>query len=269
MSAFISRRGALGALCTVTVTAAALALAGCGPTTSSDSKDAGKDKSNDKKVTAQKSPEPFADLSGPDIVNKAMVATRGVTSLDIKADMQDATDGHMVFDLALNTHGNCTGSFQMLGGSATMTKVGKTLYMKFDEKLLRAQAKGASKADQDATVAMMAGRWVKTNASTSDFKDFSDLCDLDSLLKQFSGDDTVARKKGPSTVAGQPAFTLTEKDGKSSYAVDVATEGKPYLLRMVSTGADTGTVSLSDFDKPVKATAPADKDVVDLDKLPG
>jgi hypothetical protein len=70
-------------------------------------------------------------------------------------------------------------------------------------------------------------------------------------------------------VEGAPAITLHEKDGKDRYTLYVATEGKPYLLRIDSTaGADQGSVFFSDFDKPVPTQKPAGK-ILDLDALGG
>ena len=68
---------------------------------------------------------------------------------------------------------------------------------------------------------------------------------------------------------GTPALTLHEKDGKDRYTLYVATEGKPYLLRVDSTaGADQGSVAFSDFDEPVPAQKPAGE-ILDLDALGG
>ncbi|MEV5619036.1 hypothetical protein [Streptomyces bacillaris] len=48
----------------------------------------------------------------------------------------------------------------------------------------------------------------------------------------------------------------------------MATKGEPYLLKVTGKGGDEpGTLDFSDYDKPVNAKAPADKDVLDLDEL--
>jgi hypothetical protein len=60
-----------------------------------------------------------------------------------------------------------------------------------------------------------------------------------------------------------------QEDGKDTYTPYVATEGKPYLLKVISKSAkDPGTVTFSDFNEPVPAEAPKGK-VIDLDELGG
>ncbi|XUL99759.1 hypothetical protein ACQ86F_22235 [Streptomyces venezuelae ATCC 10712] len=46
----------------------------------------------------------------------------------------------------------------------------------------------------------------------------------------------------------------------------MATQGTPYVLRIVTQGGDEpGTLTFSKYGKPVAAKAPAAKDVVDTD----
>jgi hypothetical protein len=249
----------VGALCAT----AALALTACGPTGPAA---AGK---TSPAASAKPSPAPFADLSGSDVVNKAMKTTRAVSSLRIKADTTDPEDGRVTLDMALTTKGDCTGTVTLDAGSALLTKVGPTLYMKFDEKLVRAQSGGDSKASQEAAVDLLAGHWVKTSATSSDAKDFSSFCDLDSLLSHFKTTDSAARKGPLSTVDGTRTITLTEARGKDKDTMYVATEGQPYIVRIVAVGSDPGSVTFSDFDQPVDAKAPTGRHVLDLDKLTG
>ena len=89
--------------------------------------------------------------------------------------------------------------------------------------------------------------------------------DSDTMLAGFEGGPNLARKGKTTTVDGKPAITLTETDGDETYTTYVATEGKPYILKMVIKGGkEPGTVKFSDFDKPVDAKAPTG-DIVDLD----
>ncbi|MFD5032419.1 hypothetical protein ACFVWX_19005 [Streptomyces sp. NPDC058220] len=258
------RRAVLGTLCV----AAVLTLPACGPL-GQDSKDPKTTGKTTGKGGEEKKAAPFADLSGPEIAEKASKATRGASSLTLKADLQDTEEGHIVFDMALSTKGDCTGTMSMNDeGNVIITKVGKTVYMQYDEEFLRAQAKGEPKAETDAVVKMLAGRWVKTDATSPDAKDFVTFCDLDELLSAYEG-GSVARKGPLGTVNNQPTIALTETDGKDSYTMHVATEGEPYLLKVVSTGTDPGTMIFSDFNKPVPAKVPADKDILDLDNLNG
>lgn len=89
------------------------------------------------------------------------------------------------------------------------------------------------------------------------------------MLDGAEDSNSDASRGSTTTVDGAQAITLHEKDGKDRYTLYVATEGKPYLLRIDSTaGADQGSVTFSDFDEPVPAGKPAGE-ILDLDALGG
>ncbi|MFD9460442.1 hypothetical protein [Streptomyces sp. NPDC060027] len=246
------RRTALAALCLAA--AATAGLTGCLPgETKADSKPKG----------------PFAGLSGGEIADRAVKATTGATSLRMKGDVPEDEDGGTIrIDMALDKKGECAGTMNMKGqGKADLIKTGDTVYMKYDEAFLRAQAGSDSKAETDGVVDMLAGKWTKMSATGSDAKDIAGFCDLDSVLAEAGDVNSDATRGRTTTVDGTPAIVLHEKDGKDRYTLYVATRGKPYLLRVDSTSAkDPGTITFSEYDKPVAADKPAGR-ILDLDKL--
>ncbi|MGW3667728.1 hypothetical protein [Streptomyces sp. NPDC005141] len=246
------RRTALAALCLAA--AATAGLTGCLP---------GETKADSKPK------EPFAGLSGGEIADRAVKATTGATSLRMKGDVPDDEDGGTIrIDMALDKKGECAGTMNMKGqGKADLIKTGDTVYMKYDEAFLRAQSGGDSKAETDGVVDMLAGKWTKMSATGSDAKDIAGFCDLDSVLADAEDVNSDATRGKTTTVDGTPAIVLHEKDGKDRYTLYVATKGKPYLLRVDSTSAeDPGTITFSEYDKPVAADKPAGK-ILDLDEL--
>ncbi|GHH45931.1 hypothetical protein FHS35_002388 [Streptomyces umbrinus] len=246
------RRTALAALCIAAT--AAVSLTGCLP---------GEEKADSKPKG------PFAGQTGGEIADQAVKATSNASSLRMKGDIQD--DGSRVgLDMALDRKGECAGTMSANGqGKADLVKTGDTLYMKYDEKFLRAQSDGASKEETDGVVAMLADKWTKMSATGSDAKDIASFCDLDTVLADFQDVNSDATRGKTTTVDGTPAIVLHEKDGKDAYTLYVATEGKPYLLKVVSKSADDpGTVTFGDFDTPVPAEKPAGK-VMDLDEMGG
>jgi len=246
------RRTALAALCIAAT--AAVSLTGCLP---------GEEKADSKPKG------PFAGQTGGEIADQAVKATSNASSLRMKGDIQD--DGSRVgLDMALDRKGECAGTMSANGeGKADLVKTGDTLYMKYDEKFLRAQSDGASKEETDGVVAMLAGKWTKMSATGSDAKDIASFCDLDTVLADFQDVNSDATRGKTTTVDGTPAIVLHEKDGKDSYTLYVATEGKPYLLKVVSKSAkDPGTVTFGDFNTPVPAEKPAGK-VIDLNEMGG
>jgi hypothetical protein len=248
------RRTALAALCLAA--AATAGLTGClSGENKADSKPKG----------------PFAGLTGGEIADRAVKATTGANSLRMKGDVPDDEDGGTIgIDMALNKKGECAGTMSMAGqGKADLIKTGDTVYMKYDEAFLRAQGKGQSKSETDGVVELLAGKWTKMSATGSDAKDIAGFCDLDSVLADAKNVNSDATRGKTTTIDGTPAIVLHEKDGKDRYTLYVATQGKPYLLRVDSTSAkDPGTLTFSEYEKPVPAEKPAGK-ILDLDKLGG
>ncbi|GGT26177.1 hypothetical protein [Streptomyces chromofuscus] len=212
--------------------------------------------------------EPFAGLTGGEIADKALDATTAASSLRVTGDVPDEeTGGTIHIDMAMNKRNECAGTMSMDEGKADLIKTGDTIYMRYDEAFLRAQSKGEAEAEVDAVVDMLAGKWTKTSATGEDAMDIASFCDLDTMLGGAEDVNSDATRGKTTTVDGSPAITLREKDGKDRYTVYVATEGKPYLLRLDSSSAgERGTLVFSDFDEPVPAQKPSGE-VLDLDEL--
>jgi hypothetical protein len=280
------RRSTLAALCLTAVTVAGAAGCQSGedrtPDRASDStsgRTAAKTADRTADDSATKPKDPFAGLTGDEIAERALTATSGASSLRMTGDVPDDESGGTIrIDMALDKRGDCAGTMSLNGqGRADLVKAGTTLYMKYDEKFLRAQSEGSSKEETDGVVALLAGKWAKMSASGSDAKDIAGFCDLDNVLTDFedagsgsgSGTGSGAKRGATTTVGGTPAVVVTEKDGKETFTLYVAGKGKPYLLRVDSRSAkDPGTLTFSEYDKPVQARKPSGR-ILDLDAMGG
>ncbi|MGW3623523.1 hypothetical protein [Streptomyces sp. NPDC000880] len=211
--------------------------------------------------------EPFAGLSGPEIANSAVRATKAATSLTLDITMKTA-DGPMKGYMAVSKQGDCAGTLSVgSSGTAELIKTGSTAYLRFDEAFLKEQGKGQSAEETAALINMMKGRWVKTGAWDPEARDSLQLCELDKLLAGLEANDNAARRAGEATVNGRRAV-ITESDGKETYTAYVAADGEPYLLKFEQLGGDEpGTMTFSEYNKPVPAKKPAANDILDLDKL--
>jgi hypothetical protein len=261
------RRTTLVALCLVATTT--VGLTGC--QSGKDDDGSGASASASKPASASTSTEPFAGLTGAQIADRAVEATTGARSLRMTGDVPDDESGGTIkIDLAMDRQGECAGTMSLDGqGEAELIKTGGTLYMKYDEKFLRAQSEGEPAADTDAAVAMLAGKWTKMAATGQDAKDMAGFCDLGTMLGDMEGAGQDVTRGKPATVGGAPALVLHEKDGADRNTLYVATEGKPYLLRFDSASEqDPGTMTFSAYDEPVAAKAPSGE-VLDLDALGG
>lgn len=258
---------------------------GTGATASASSTASGQKADADKDTNSEKSPsasasasasaEPFAGLSADEISDRALEATTGARSLRMTGDVPDEESGGTIrIDLALDREGECAGTMSMDGqGEAELIKTGDAVYMKYDERFLRAQSKGEPQADTEALVSLLAGRWTKMSATGPDAKDMTSFCDLDSMLNDTDGDaddsDPVLTRGEATTVDGTPVLVLWETDGADRSKLYIASEGKPYLVRFESKSEnDAGTLTFSDYDEPVPADAPTG-DVIDLEAMNG
>ncbi|MEU3411231.1 MULTISPECIES: hypothetical protein [unclassified Streptomyces] len=248
------RRTALAALCLAAAATAGLTTGCQSGNDSADSKPKG----------------PFAGLSGSEIAERAMKTTTSASSLRLKGQVpDDESKGVIEIDMALDKKGRCAGTMSIGGqGKADLIRSGGTVYMKYDEKFLRAQSEGESKEDTDAAVDMLAGKWTKMAVKGQDAKDIASFCDLDTVLGDVSDGDSAATRGKTTKVDGTPAIVLHEKDGKDDYTAHVATQGKPYLLRIDSGAKAKEQIHLAfgDYGRPVPADKPAGK-IIDLDSL--
>ncbi|MGW0031307.1 hypothetical protein ACWDXD_15975 [Streptomyces sp. NPDC003314] len=211
---------------------------------------------------------PFAGLTGSEIVDKAFAATAAAKSLTVDVDTTsegERTRAYVSFD----STGKCAGT--VTTGTAATTELirvdRKNVYMRFDEASLNEQAKGESPEVREAMLKTLKGRWVEMAASEPEAKEAMEMCDPKTLLGGFEQGATGIVRGGETTVGGQKALTLTEPDGDGGTStVYVATEGTPYVLRIVTKGGtEPETITFTQYGKPVAAKAPAAKDIADLD----
>ncbi|MFD3535575.1 hypothetical protein [Streptomyces sp. NPDC058664] len=224
------------------------------------------------------SPDPFADLTAEEIADRAVTATRSATSLRMAGRI--VTDGQPLdIDLALDDREECTGVMKIKGGTAELRKADRITYLKGDETFWRVSmaSQGMAEAQIAATIELVKGRWLKIAPGQPGSGDLGNVCDLKGLLSDLDKnkndkeeDKGGALTRGPDAeVDGTPVATLVKKKaGGETSTVSVSREGKPYILKTVKTGgAEPGSITLSDYDKPVDVVVPPADETVDLSKL--
>ncbi|MET8326372.1 hypothetical protein [Streptomyces sp. NPDC005181] len=228
-------RTATATLCTVT----ALALTACDPV-----------------FAQQQDTGAFARLTGPEVANKALAATRAATSVRITVEAK-APDGTPVEAyVATDIRGACTVTLSMgAAGTMDLVRTGGTVYTQSDEAMLRAASAGRPRTD--AEVKKLTGRWVKAGDADRFTAQTLSYCDRKGFLDRLAENSDSARKGRATTVDSTPALSLTGRAGRGSWQAAVATEGRPHLLKLrFSTGTPL-TVEFTEFDKPFTVKRPA------------
>ncbi len=227
---------------------AAALLSSCG-----DSDDDGSDK-------------PFAKDSADQIAAKAVAATKGADSMRIKGDMRQ--EGKPVsLDIAVDQEKNCEGTIGTGGSKAEVRHTDGTLYMRGNEQYWKTSLK--NRPGSEKVISKVADKWVKMPA---DDASTAGMCDKQGLVASMDENKSERKgmKKGETTsVDGKDAIALTKKgSGGETNTMYVATEGKPYILRVSTKGGDApNDATFGDYDKPVKPDTPDKGETVDLKEL--
>ena len=189
-------------------------------------------------------------LSADQILAKAQSAAAAATSVHVAG--KAAT-------LSLDLRIGAKASDAKVGTGAGMVEaiwVGGSYY-------LRADAKTWASLGNAKAASRLAGKYVRVNESmATSYKSFTSMSEFFTGMLKPTGKVT---KGAVQTIDGQRAIALTDtSDGSLLY---IALDGQPYPLKTSKSGADGGSVTFSDWNKPGTVAAPAAADVVNLAKL--
>ncbi|MEU4131698.1 hypothetical protein [Streptomyces wuyuanensis] len=211
-------------------------------------------------------------LTARQIAEKAREALVGARSVHItsKGDLREPGSPNEL-DLALDRSGNCAGTVSMGDeGSVEIVKRGETVWMKPDAAFWKNQVPGGG----DTVKELVGDRYLRGTTDNGLLKGMTEVCDLDRFVDRLTGVPTsdVDLTKGKKTkVDGVDAIPVSGNLAGRTITLYVATEGKPYPVRLVvtSAGAAKATVDFSDFDEPVPTETPPAGESVDLSTLLG
>jgi hypothetical protein len=196
-----------------------------------------------------------ADISGlstTKIISRTQAAAKAATSVRVKGSLSEGSD-RIVMDVRL-TKSAGQGTVSINGAGFSLIVVNRTAYLKPSEKFWRAQAK--SKAEADAAIALVAGRWIKLALTDKDLGELAAFASKSKFFDELFVPDGKVRKTGPRTVDGVSSIGLRASDG--TLWVDRAT-ARP--VRLESSGTDALTFSEYDAVSPPKA--PPSTEVID------
>ncbi|MFE9813123.1 hypothetical protein [Streptomyces sp. NPDC005548] len=208
----------------------------------------------------------FKGKSADEVAAQAVKATRQADSMHLKGSARQEGGESLALDIAVDSEKNCEGTVKQQGATAQVRHKSAMLYLKGDEKYWQNSLK--QKAGADKLVSKVADKWVKMPAGDDQL---SGLCDKQGLLAALDEDKSERKgmsKDGSTSVDGTPAVKLTKKSGGKTLTMYVASEGKPYILKVTTTGGSAPeSTTFSDYGKPVEPEQPPAGDTVDLKQL--
>ncbi|WP_031088278.1 hypothetical protein [Streptomyces sp. NRRL WC-3549] len=215
----------------------------------------------------------FASLPAQQIADRSRDALLDARSLHLRVS-GDLGKGRnaMTADLSLDRDGNCAGGVDLGSGKGTVkiVKRGGTVWVKPDAAFWKNQVPVGGSAFQ----AVLAGRYLKGEASDSRLRPVVDVCDLDTFRELVS--DNAGRAGGTltkgtvTTVDGVRTVPVTREARGQRVTAYVDTGGAHHPVRLtVRGGGADAAVDFSRYDQPVPATTPAAEDTVDVSALLG
>ncbi|WP_354643517.1 hypothetical protein [Kitasatospora camelliae] len=199
-------------------------------------------------------------LEPREIVDRSVQALKDGYSARAAGWISDA-EQEIAIDLVLDTDADCTGVLSLgEAGSLQLVKSGATLWVKPDA--LFWAARGTSDLARQ-----VGDRYLRTTETDPDFADVAALCDLVQFADSIGREGGTLSRGDRETVGGTPAIAVESSGTEDPGRLYVATEGRPYPLRLEKTGAELGRIDFTEFGVPVPTAVPSPEESVDLDQL--
>ena len=249
-SRYAGRRGVAAALAGAAILGSAAACSSSGTSTASGT-------SSTPGSTASASAQAGAldGLSADEIARRATADLKVVSSVHVKGSVQSSGQ-NIALNLSLGTQG-CTGTMGIGGqGSFVLLKMGKSLWIKPDDKFWNHAAGSAG----SALIDLVSGKYIKPSAKGSSLASIGDLCNPAQFAKSFGGNMTGMVKGTTTTIAGQPALQI--KDSGDAASAFVTVDAKPQFLRLDG-GGSNGRLDFTDYNAPLHLTPPPASETLD------
>lgn len=197
------------------------------------------------------------ERSADAILDDANDAMRGLKSVRIDTTSEATTGGTVTTRFATDLDDRCRSKTTWSeGGTLEQIRIGTTDYVRPDRKYLR-------KWNGDKSVRSGQGLWVKSPVDKSKDRE-EGLASCEQSFDSFG----KATKGGTTRIEGRDALTVTvtdKADKGGQYTFYIATQGKPYLLRVVYKGSRYHTTtSFGAFDAPLDIQPPKKTEVLDM-----
>ena len=150
-----------------------------------------------------------------------------------------------------------SGSITTGGDRVAIIVIGKTAYLRMTDAFWRKQAK--SKAEANALVALIGGRWIKTAMTNKDLGEMAAFASKAGFFDGLFEEPGTLRKTAPRTVGGVACIGLRSSDG--TLWVDAFT-ARPVRLEMPGKSG-TDALAFTEYNRIAAPTAPPAAQIID------
>lgn len=195
---------------------------------------------------------------------QARASALAATSMRIVGSIMES-DSQVSIDISGSVDGS---NQQMVTEVPNMGKV--TMRVVAGKPFIQLSAELVTSLGQDAVLKPYVGKWIAVPDAQAKSMGVTT---MRSILEQMFADrdlsalDQVSTQVTQESVEGTPAYVLSDATGKSQAKVYVTADGRARLLKIVSTGASAGTLTVTDWDTVAAYPAPSGKDLVAIPGL--
>ncbi|MEE4542105.1 hypothetical protein V2S66_09025 [Streptomyces sp. V4-01] len=199
---------------------------------------------------------PTADLSPVDAWTRAAATMAGQKSASLTLDIRNQDGGSVHAVSSVADDGDCVGHFTEGGGRGEVIHVGQKEYLRGDARLWAWEDRQEGLPGSDT--ALFVGRWVAGPLAQLGAFDVDAMCSLPEAVGNVTADFSGLKQvRGPFTVAGRQAVSLTQTGSTDSITLYIPMTGPAVVLKAVQRGDATVTTTFADLGRPVRAKAPA------------
>ena len=239
--------------------AAALALlAGCSSTTSgsgSSGDNPGSTATGGTGASQPASGNGVDTLSADEILAKAKTALSSADSVHVHGGGK--SDGSAItLDLKIKGSSGGTGKMSLDGARFEITRLGKTVYLRADEKFYTSRGVPAAQAKTLST------KWIKGTTADKNLAEVGQFTDIKQLTKALLTPDSAISKGDKKTVNGKNAIGLKDDTGSTMW---ISLDGDPVPLELTpgTGGSDTGTIEFDGYGDSIELAEPPADQVID------
>jgi hypothetical protein len=203
-------------------------------------------------------PPPAASMVGltaKQLVTAAQTAAKAANSVRVKGTMTEGGE-RLRLDLRLARAGG-QGTITVDGAAISVIVIGRTAYLRISDAFWRKHSE--SKADADAVIALVDGRWIKTALSSKDLGELAAFASKTGFFDELFEEPGALRKTATRTVDGIACIGLKNSDG--TLWVD-ASNARPVRLE-APTKSSADVMTFSEYNQVQPPKAPPAAQVID------